>query len=479
MGWQLVEKGRLPYVGSWDQNFPGIVYLHALSILIFGSSTTGFHTLDILLQLGFILILYHLTSRYFGRTAGAIAGVLYAGCYVLYGIGMFGQRDVFAGGAILAALSLALKIRIGNKGISLPLLAGLAIGVAMLIRPTNALCAIPLMWLLWSRQHGFRRHLLFSLGAALVMVAGLWPYLTDARNFQEFYTATIAFNRDIYGSSSVRVPLREPHSKNFELVLVLLIAQLVVVLWFFRKRDTAEQGYLKLAVPSLALALIIECVVFWMGKYFGYHFWPIICLMFPFAGYWLQRGVSRIASPRMRSLAYGLMTIVFLLAIVIKSPVKVLAAEDGDWSQRMDRVHEEYSLYKYNPYRTKLVVIDYIKTHVSKDEEIECCSMDNELVWMSERSQHSRFTMIHPLGMTRDGAFMPYQLEWRREFVDGIKSRLPKLVMLNSEPKRFFNYLDKDPATILRGIPGFNEGLDKNFELDTVIGSWSMYLRKR
>ena len=47
----LLLKGHLPYLGSWDVNYPGIVFLHVPHVLLFGSSTLGFHAYDILLQL--------------------------------------------------------------------------------------------------------------------------------------------------------------------------------------------------------------------------------------------------------------------------------------------------------------------------------------------------------------------------------------------------------------------------------------------
>src|SRR6185312_7701875 len=38
----LVKGKGLPYIGSWDVNFPGIVYIHALGIALFGNTDVGF-----------------------------------------------------------------------------------------------------------------------------------------------------------------------------------------------------------------------------------------------------------------------------------------------------------------------------------------------------------------------------------------------------------------------------------------------------
>src|SRR5580704_646395 len=57
MGLALTQ-GHLPYLGSWDNNFPGIVYFHALSILLFGKGYIGFRILDMLVHLGTAACIY-------------------------------------------------------------------------------------------------------------------------------------------------------------------------------------------------------------------------------------------------------------------------------------------------------------------------------------------------------------------------------------------------------------------------------------
>src|SRR5687768_4732197 len=42
MAYDLLQFGRMPYLGSWDQNFPGIVAIHAVVLAIFGGSDLAF-----------------------------------------------------------------------------------------------------------------------------------------------------------------------------------------------------------------------------------------------------------------------------------------------------------------------------------------------------------------------------------------------------------------------------------------------------
>src|ERR1035441_8670133 len=48
---------ELPYVGTWDQNYPGILVVHLLALFI-GPSAVAFHVVDLALQLLMLWILH-------------------------------------------------------------------------------------------------------------------------------------------------------------------------------------------------------------------------------------------------------------------------------------------------------------------------------------------------------------------------------------------------------------------------------------
>src|ERR1019366_4251515 len=63
--------GELPYVGTWDQNYPGVLFVHLLA-LIFGPSAIAFHLIDVIFQLGMVWILYRLGSKLGGDVTGML-----------------------------------------------------------------------------------------------------------------------------------------------------------------------------------------------------------------------------------------------------------------------------------------------------------------------------------------------------------------------------------------------------------------------
>src|SRR5437879_2870220 len=51
MALDLVRYGRIPYISSWDNNFPGIVFLHTIGIILLGESSIAFRIFVILIEL--------------------------------------------------------------------------------------------------------------------------------------------------------------------------------------------------------------------------------------------------------------------------------------------------------------------------------------------------------------------------------------------------------------------------------------------
>src|ERR1017187_7063692 len=104
----LALKGHLPYIGSWDQNFPGIVAVHALQILVSGRSPLAFHIFDIVLQLVGSFLLIRIGERLYDIRAGLLAAVLTSLYYVQQGFWMAGERDTYVSIMLLAAFYIAL-----------------------------------------------------------------------------------------------------------------------------------------------------------------------------------------------------------------------------------------------------------------------------------------------------------------------------------------------------------------------------------
>src|ERR1017187_1840168 len=64
MGWTLYAYHGLPYIASWDHNFPGIVFVHWTSIALFGASDFGFRLFDYLVHIAMAGFFYRVLRNW-------------------------------------------------------------------------------------------------------------------------------------------------------------------------------------------------------------------------------------------------------------------------------------------------------------------------------------------------------------------------------------------------------------------------------
>ena len=96
MGFDLCYFGRFPITGSWGGNFPGIIYLHALSIELFGKQDLSFRLFQFIVDISSILMLFKLTSRWLEPVIAFFSCVMFSLIYISYAWPVSGQLDGFA-----------------------------------------------------------------------------------------------------------------------------------------------------------------------------------------------------------------------------------------------------------------------------------------------------------------------------------------------------------------------------------------------
>jgi 4-amino-4-deoxy-L-arabinose transferase-like glycosyltransferase len=177
------------------------------------------------------LILLYLTGRNLGLGPGlaSIGALLLAGCPIFLGMAVQPMSDVPATAWVLASIFFGVQSR---RRPGAAFLAGAALGVAVLVRPTNALAAIPLA---------------FALGPR-------WkPFLRAAAGFAPIAAALLAYNAAAFGGpfetgyervflSRLYVPLNLRHYGYW---VPALLTPLVALAWsvfpFDRRAPIADR----------------------------------------------------------------------------------------------------------------------------------------------------------------------------------------------------------------------------------------------
>src|ERR1043165_2314724 len=110
MGWLHHAFHRVPYAGLWDQNFPGIVWLHSTIISLFGTSPFAYRAVDLSAHILIASLIVIIINRFYDRKTAIIASVLYSLDYMYGGFWIAGQRDGF--GSLLMIVATILFIQV-------------------------------------------------------------------------------------------------------------------------------------------------------------------------------------------------------------------------------------------------------------------------------------------------------------------------------------------------------------------------------
>lgn len=204
----IVNQGGKLYLDAADQNWPGQMLIHVVSVALFGSDLQAYRTFELLFILPFSCLIIGLALRQiYSRAAAFISIPIYIAMYTTADNWSDGQREAVAG-PLLVGAALMLYLRVTGHGRRVLLGMAALMFVAMLIRPTLLIIA-PLLAIadvvamrstrrnlaviLWDHSLAAAIIILLALGTALI--AHLYGVLDD------WFEISILFNLQVYSGS--------------------------------------------------------------------------------------------------------------------------------------------------------------------------------------------------------------------------------------------------------------------------------------
>ena len=484
MGWDLYAYGKLPYSGSWDVNFPGIVYLHAISIALLGTSDLAFRVFDVTIEVATSLLFYKLLTRWFRPSFALVASIIYPLLYVSLTWSVAGQRDAFAVFFLLAGLDLLFGAMEKPSSLATTVrfvAAGFLISACAIIRPTYGLwpLSVILAYVFAVRQFD-RRLWSFILGTGLAVMALFLPYLLAANGIRDFYRFALQFNFDVYSkyeqSSS---PLLSALQLTGRITAAYALGGLLTIGVMRQQKSNFPTRQIPRFVLLLYSLLIASSLtsVFVLRSFYPYHFLPLLALLAPlmactvFAP--LLLGKRRFVSVPLAAIL--MLYLIFRLyprnlvhhyrdALSSSMPAleymyKVNAVDSDSLTGREAEAQAVAYLKKADPGQLPIEVICYNRPYLRVKAGIESAT---------------RFTEILPLALrTRENTFTPYQVEWREEFVDRLREKRPIFIIFADNLTRGF--VPQGPFDLAKAIPGFSDLLTRNYRCDTVIRGFTFY----
>ncbi|HWF44573.1 MAG TPA: glycosyltransferase family 39 protein [Candidatus Kapabacteria bacterium] len=469
MAIDLVRYHKLPYIGTWDQNFPGIILFHSAAILAFGTSEIGYRALDVLLQIGFCLILYRLWSLWLPKETAWLAVFLYVCYYVRSGYDVEGQRDAYGILLFLIAAYLLFR-RLQQKNIhsSTLIVAGLILGIAVLIRPTFIVygffivCTMPTLRT-WAKGTLFLLFALVPLGLSYIF------YSFIPGGLQQYWLATVSFNADLY--TTFGAPLS--HLLRWTIIPMFITLPAIVGVLPVSPSASVSTRHPKRNLKLLyALCLgfaILSAIV--QRKYLQYHFAPWMIFLTPLAAIGFQRIMHLFSKPRI--VFYTILAA--LIALTLPKNAVMRSLKDPIHAQEI--FGEQAMIAKGMKYRSEQSVVSYLNQPQNKEGAVEICSFNARLRADLARPNAGRYPSLHGIGMMTDTlnphAFTSYQLLWRKSYMDSLVSIRPRFIVLARATDAW--YL-RDPYTdLLHNLEGFDSLLFTRYRLDTIIGTFQIY----
>jgi hypothetical protein len=480
-----LAHGKTLYVDLWDVKPPGVFWVYALATRM----PFGFHgvrAFDLLYTLVTVVTAYALAARWWGRSTGAVAGLLYGVVYVTSsGYWESAQADSFMVlPVILGVLAWEERGRVrGRRG---ALLAGLAFGVAFQFRPVIALLPLGLavwdLWSAWGRREAMRRVLLLIAGAVLVQALTLL-YLAAGGALHDYLYAQFVFGGHYarlggyYFPDGVTAANFLPGVRN-ALVwftttwLLLTVPGLIAVFVGGVLRTDRAVRLAALLSGAAVLSVIVQT------KFFIYHWHPVLALLAMLAA-WTASAAWRALRRRLSRPRAVAVAVVVVGGLVLLCP----RITDGlaEWPDLVRYViqpsyrtayYDRFGTYDAPGYsfRASEEVSDYIRARTRPGDTIFVWGYDPNVYVMTGRDSASRFLSFLPL-------MPPFAPErWRQEFVHDLEVKRAAYVLVQrGENIRWVTGRSDDTAAWVQQFTAFNDLLARDYVFDRRIEDYFIY----
>ncbi|MGA2075714.1 MAG: glycosyltransferase family 39 protein [Terriglobia bacterium] len=521
MGQRLL-RGSLLYRDVWDIKPPGIFYIYALIVKIFGPVPWCVGVVDVLWLMAISLCIFYFARRFVGEPAAALAMVFNAVRHCRQGYVHAGQADTFLMLFVFAAWFLLVQIGPGfrpatddasaglrssqggqerpirRRSASLKALArylrfvaaGLALGAAFWLKYNSALF-VPALLLLpvvdfrgWDQGStrvrmvvGWKRWLtrawFVGIGFAVAIAGGIayfwfsgaWPAMRESQFeiLPRFAAGHFRWMAEQEGLQSLVTALRLTQFHLGYLTEVMVPVSLLIA---WRRREV------RFLAPVCFLGLTGYLCAALQGQFNSYYFetcYPFISIFWGYVLVNLWRGfrfARRVFGQQGWSLARA------MLWVILASLVFALLSEEGvrivqqyaflrDWWRNPE---VSYSVYwnqiVFEKLGDKLRIITYVKKNSKPADEVFVWGHASLINFLAQRDSPGRFLYNWPL--MADWR----QPQWCQELANTLQADRPRYFVVerhDAAPVLTHTELDSEEYLRLRQCPPLTDYFISNY----------------
>lgn len=468
-----ILKGHWPYLDTWESDFPGMMFLHAGIMLVFGKSIAMFRVFDLVVQLLVVSLIYRITTRVSTPVGGFLAGALYCLIYQGWGPWNTAQREGFAVPLVLWGCWLFLTAsRRTPERTALGI--GLGLGAAALFKPTLlALGAFYLPLLPNFRRNGGWR----PLGLALVGVGlpaavfvvlyalkgGLHEMIEATVSYQAIYTARLR------GDGPV---LAHWVGNTLRLGPQAMALALGYLPFLFHPGERKPRVMLYLGYLGATLGVVVQ------GTFAGYHYLPgmaigaiLVGSAFGQVSTWLQGRLWRFRLGRHDLVLASLVLLVIMPAYLHGESLRDLAS-----LRFLEPPSPRSTPGTVFDFTESYALAQYFHQETDPSDRVQVWGYEPLVYFLANRTAASRFAISHPLVIRVPGeSLTPMQQDWRREFLRDIRDRAPRFVAVVRRDNWWWAPEERTSEQLLDDFPEWKHMLQERYVPDRTIGRFQVF----
>jgi len=473
----LILKGKMPFTDAWEIRTPGIYYIYALAITLFGKTGEAVRYMDLLYQFFTALALYFLGRRWFNALTGTIAALLYVMVYFWSTDfwSLFDTDSTIALPAVLALLAILPHHRGPRAGWDF--ITGLLIAAVVLIRITQGLLFLPILTAILlermnDRPYRWKARLFRILTMSLGFIGALGfyaAYLVYKGAFHDFYYTLFVFAPQYTALTQQKSFMDFLHFAApihwhfiFKFGLPVLPALTAGGLILIHRRSAA--GF-TLLLWCLATLLAIDV----MAKFYAYHWLPLFAPMALLAGFLAGLGYDLFSQKRV-FLAL-LIVVVFLYGLsgfISRFGPAALKRVENAWVLETGELDYFRYLEQFSSGDSSIAAnyaaVKYLKEHTKPDDPVFIWGFEPEIYYLSDRYPPTRFFINYPI------IARWHRKDWYEELLRDLIEKPPVYVLLLADDAMpWITGEGLDSLQLLGRFPELRRFFLDNYQLEQTI----------
>ncbi|MGB9081809.1 MAG: glycosyltransferase family 39 protein [Desulfuromonadaceae bacterium] len=426
---QLLLKGIPPYVNAYTMKLPGVSFVYALFMALFGQTTAGIHMGLLVVNSISIYLVFLLARRVLDKDAAVISCATYAVLSLSQSVyGVFAHATHFV--VLFSLAGFLLLLHYIDRGRLFALCAsGVCFGLAFIMKQHSVLmicCAfLYLVWHGWKKPVGSRKKLLVAcvifLSGTIIPYALVVLYVLKAGVLGKFWFWTVKYAREYVSEQTLEQGWNN-FAKTFKRIVepqmpFWLLAGGGLAALFTKQGSKTDRLFI---LGLFFFSFLSICP----GLYFREHYFilllPAVALMVGAA--------ARTAGHFLSSLQMGRFQ-QFIPVLLLITAVAYGIYHERNYYFFFEPQQVTRSTYGPSPFNEAVQVARYIKEHTSADDRIAVLGSEPEIFFYADRLSATRH--IYMYGLMEKQSFA---VQMQSEMIREIEMAKPKYIVMVNLP---------------------------------------------